>query len=213
EEDAEDDAGADPEEAAEAIPEEEGADGLAHGAGERRRDGAETGDEFGVGERRHPRPLEEVLGAAHAGVRREGEPADRAQHPVALPAADEEPDRVGQERGEERHDQEGRQIEPSASGEGAGDDQRRKGWDRHAELLQEDIGEDDEQAVLDEAGDDLFHAVKIPAGPRARQKGQPPAGGGRRTGGGARRTSSGGRRTSSGARRTFSGARRTGGGA
>jgi hypothetical protein len=76
---------------------------------------------------------------------------------MALPAADQEPDRVGQHRGHEGHGQEGGEVHSPAAREGSGHDQRREGGDGRPDLLQEDVGEDDGEAVLDEVRDDLVH--------------------------------------------------------
>jgi len=75
-------------------------------------------DELGIEQGRHAGRLEHVLGAPHAGIGGEGEPAERFQH--ACPAsAEQEPHRFRCDGGQQGHSQERRQAHLAWAAEGA----------------------------------------------------------------------------------------------
>ena len=92
-----------------------------------------------------------------AGVGGEREAADRAQHPVPLPAPHREPDRIGQQRCHERHREHGPERHLPSLDQRTGHDQGGERRDRRAELLQEDVAEDDGEAVAEEIGHEVAH--------------------------------------------------------
>ena len=82
---------------------------------------------------------------------------------MPLAPADQIPDGVGEERADERRAEDGGEVHTAARRQGAGDDQRRQSRDRRAELLQEDVDEDEHQAVLGELEKELLHTRGIVA--------------------------------------------------
>jgi hypothetical protein len=100
---------------------------------------------------------EHVLRSAYARVGFEGDAAEHAEHPGAANPADGIP---GQVRGERReHGETNRRREAQAPGRGqaARRDQHRRRRNRHAELVREDVEEQQELAVSDDCRQKRIH--------------------------------------------------------
>jgi len=79
------------------------------GAGERRGDEAQAGQEFGHRQRPRPQPVKRAQGAPHAGVRFQRDPAEQPDHGMAPPAPQQVPAGVGDHRSGEGRGQRSRE--------------------------------------------------------------------------------------------------------
>ncbi len=115
--------------------------------------------------RRDARPyaVEEALGLAHAGVGRERHLAERLEDPLPIPPAEEEPERVRGHRRDQHRGQEPSERELAVRRERACHEERRDRGDRDAELLEEDVHEDESDAVLEDEARELVHVSSRPS--------------------------------------------------
>ncbi len=105
------------------VVEDEAGVGHAGLAGDGRRDGGEAGDELGEEKSGGTAALEVVLGLGDAGVGVEGETAEEAQDAVSVAAAEEEPDAVGDEAGDEDDEERVGVADAMGGAEGSGGEQ------------------------------------------------------------------------------------------
>ncbi len=94
-----------PQEGAAAVPREKRQEARACRAGERRRHRRKTRNELGEEQRREPEAVEERLGLMHAGVGRQRDAAEGAQHPVSLAPAELVPAGVGDQACDQRREE------------------------------------------------------------------------------------------------------------
>lgn len=109
---------------------------------------------------RAPRRLK-VLGAPHARVGLERDPAQEAQDAAASKAADAVPDDVAHERGDPSQDEDENEAQAAGPGHGAGREQHRHRGDWQPDLLREHPAEDDYVAVADENVDEVVHGRQV----------------------------------------------------
>ena len=158
-----------------AVNSEEAGKRRARGARERRRDGGIPGDELREEKGREAVRFEEALGLAHAGVGRERHLAERLEDLLSVAPAEEEPDRVGRDRRDQRGGEEPSERQLAVRRERARHEERRDRGDRDAELLEEDVQEDEPDAVLEDEARELVHVSSRPStrrdGRRDRRRG------------------------------------------
>ena len=134
-------------------------------AGKRRRDRRESRNELRHQQRLHPPPLEIRLGIPHAGIGRERDAAEQTQNAIAVAPPEHEPDVVGDERRDERADHHVRRRNLVVARQRAGDEQRRHGRNRRADLLCENVQRDERDAVADADPldrSDVVHGNRLP---------------------------------------------------
>jgi hypothetical protein len=137
----------DPERGAERAEQQVARRADAQDARERRRDGADAGDELAEHERPPAPALEAQRGLADARVRRERDPAQDPQHPRAVAPADQVQRAVADHaRGERDGEQRGDRV-TAVGRQAAARDQRRHRGDRHADPLEQQTGEDECECV------------------------------------------------------------------
>src|ERR1019366_7637115 len=124
---------------------------------ERRRDGGITGDELREKKGRETVRVEEALGLADAGVGGEGQLAERLEDLLPEAPAKEEPDRVGRDRRDECRGEEPAERQLALRRERARHEECRNRGDRNAELLGENVQEDETDAVLKDESAELVH--------------------------------------------------------
>jgi hypothetical protein len=137
------DAGPCPDERARAVVEEKRDEPGIDGPRQRRRHGREAGHEFRDHERRQSPLLENRRGLPDAGIRRERDAAQGLQDLEAVALSERVPEGIRDERGENGHEEDAGSGEVFLHGQGAGDHQNRDRGDGQAQLLEDNIDEDE----------------------------------------------------------------------
>src|ERR1043165_8430608 len=150
-----------PDEASRHVEGDEAAIAHAHRGQGRNRDRRDAGNEFREEEQRGPVASEHVVGAAHADVGREGDAANGLQELAPVPAPEEEPRMVRDERGGECGEQHVFGAQRAADGEPARDDDPGGRPNGKACELQQHHAEYERNAPVIQQPDDV-HAGIVP---------------------------------------------------
>jgi hypothetical protein len=119
-------------------------------AGQRGGDGTEAGEELGDEEGVLAPLEEEILGAAHARVRLEGDAAEQHEHAIAPAPAELVPDDVRGQGARQRGAERERDTRAASPGQGPDAEERGHGGDWQTDLLGEDEQEQQDVSVLDQ---------------------------------------------------------------
>src|SRR5664280_519290 len=130
---------------------------------ERRRDGGLPGDELREEKRREAVRVEKALGLSHAGVGGKRHLAERLEDLLSITPAEEEPDRVGRDRRDQHGGEELSERQLAVRRERARHEERRDRGNREAELLEEDVQEDEPDAMLQDEARELVHVSSRPS--------------------------------------------------
>src|SRR5207247_7122670 len=103
--------------------------------------------ELGDDQARHAVTLEGAFGPAHAGVRRQADPANELEHPIAVAATRIEPGNAADARAGDREGQSPTPVHRILDGLRAGEHEHRTRRNRRAELLEYHRGEYRQQPV------------------------------------------------------------------
>ncbi|EWS55087.1 hypothetical protein X551_02079 [Methylibium sp. T29] len=131
-----------------------------HRTGHRRRDDRDAGHELGRHQRAAAPAQDQRLALAHAGIGRQRDAAQQPEHAMPMVPPGNEPCRIAQHVGDDRNRQQRRQRQRAADRQAAGHHQQRRGRQRHADARRQRGGEHDDQAVLDDEGDEGLHALR-----------------------------------------------------